>query len=136
MNLVCVAMDAPHRWNQALKNAAGFSPIKYSNLIVLISIPEYMQYDNGVSLNDFFRENPSTPGPLPERNPNEVTRENRGLNGDFLTLAPPAASFPLISRHKHPYAYSGHQEQELSDLEYIHSQVWNKTFFYRCFLFC
>ncbi|XP_022847756.1 uncharacterized protein LOC111370315 [Olea europaea var. sylvestris] len=74
------------------------------------------------SIKKCSRENPSTPGPLPEQNPNEVTRENRGLNGDFLTLAPPVASFPLISRHKHPYAYSGHQEQELSDLEYIHSQ--------------
>lgn len=74
------------------------------------------------SIKKCSREGPSTPSPLLKRNPNEVTRENRGLNVDFLTLAPPAASSPLSSKHKHPFAYSGHHEQELSDFEYIHSQ--------------
>ncbi|KAL2496456.1 30S ribosomal protein S6 alpha [Forsythia ovata] len=59
----------------------------------------------------------------------KVIRENRGLNGDFLTLAPPAAaaaaaaaSSPLNSKHKHPFAYSGLHGKELSDFEYVRSQ--------------
>ncbi|CAA3009482.1 Hypothetical predicted protein [Olea europaea subsp. europaea] len=71
------------------------------------------------SIKIYSRECPSTPIPLPERNPSELIRENRGLSGDFLTLAPPSAaasSSLLNSKHK------GQHGQDLSDSEYFHCQ--------------
>ncbi|KAL2483572.1 uncharacterized protein Fot_45016 [Forsythia ovata] len=69
----------------------------------------------------YIREDPPNTSPLPEQNDSGVIRENKELNGDFLTLAPPApATQPL--KHKHPLAYSGYREQELTDFGCLSSQ--------------
>ncbi|KAI3466068.1 hypothetical protein Pfo_022731 [Paulownia fortunei] len=78
--------------------------------------------------NKCIKEGLSNSNPLPERNPNEVTSDNGRLNGDFLTLAPPAvASPPLDSKHKNPLDYSGHQGHELSEYECMPSQEYAKS---------
>ncbi|KZV51950.1 hypothetical protein F511_08560 [Dorcoceras hygrometricum] len=56
--------------------------------------------------NKYIREGPSNSSPLHERNHSEVTTDSRKLNGDFLSLAPPAA-VPLLanSNSKHAVSY-------------------------------
>ncbi|KAL2466791.1 WAS/WASL-interacting protein family member 1 [Abeliophyllum distichum] len=77
--------------------------------------------------NKYIREDPPNTSPLPEQNASGVIRENKELNGDFLTLAPPApATLRLNLKHKHPLAYSGYQEQELTDFGCPSSQAFAK----------
>ncbi|KAI3457394.1 hypothetical protein Pfo_014057 [Paulownia fortunei] len=73
--------------------------------------------------NKYMRNGPSNSSTVPERNPSDVMRDDGRLNGDFLTLAPPAAaSPPLNSKHKHPSDYSGHQGPDLSDFKCLPNQ--------------
>ncbi|CAA2955117.1 Hypothetical predicted protein [Olea europaea subsp. europaea] len=66
----------------------------------------------------YIREDPPDTSPLPEQNAGGVIRGNKELNGDFLTLAPPAPTTqPLNFKHKHPLTYSDYREQELFDFE-------------------
>lgn len=63
----------------------------------------------------------SLPSPLPEQNPREVLRDDGRLNGDFLTLAPPAAALPASnSKHKYPLDYSGSEGPEENMRNQVH----------------
>uniref|UniRef100_A0A5B6YR76 Uncharacterized protein n=1 Tax=Davidia involucrata TaxID=16924 RepID=A0A5B6YR76_DAVIN len=63
------------------------------------------------SANPVFREGPSSSTAMSEPNSKKVTKENGGLNGDFLTLAPPATTLPHPSS-----AYVAPHSRELSEL--------------------
>uniref|UniRef100_A0A5B6YQQ8 Uncharacterized protein n=1 Tax=Davidia involucrata TaxID=16924 RepID=A0A5B6YQQ8_DAVIN len=65
-----------------------------------------------------FREGPSSSTSMSEPNSKKVIKENGGLNGDFLTLAPPTTTSPHpSSKHKHPSAYVVPHSRELSEFE-------------------
>ncbi|CAI9787722.1 unnamed protein product [Fraxinus pennsylvanica] len=74
-----------------------------------------------------IRDDAPNISPLPEKNASGVIRENKELNGDFLTLAPPApATQPLNVKYKHPLAYSGYREEELFEFGCPSSQEFTK----------
>ncbi|KAA8526782.1 hypothetical protein F0562_008989 [Nyssa sinensis] len=66
--------------------------------------------------NPVFREGPSSSTSMSQSNSKKVIKEYGSLNGDFLTLAPPATILPHpSSKHKHPPAYIVPRSRELSE---------------------
>lgn len=81
---------------------------------------------------NFFREVPLKSRTLPDAKPRNVVRQNRALNGDFLTLAPPTA---VVVGNQQAFPYSAPQNIELFKFETLPFQVSNKRTTTSCFMF-
>lgn len=69
----------------------------------------------------FSRDGRPNSSLLPEQNPREVLRDGWRLNGDFLTLAPPAAALPASnSKHKYPLDFSSSEGPEENTRNQVH----------------
>ncbi|PIM99934.1 hypothetical protein CDL12_27563 [Handroanthus impetiginosus] len=104
-------------------------PARSSNSNFLSKPDELAASNNGCAAyieprNKCIREGPSNSSSPPKRNPNEVTKDDGKLNGDFLTLAPPSvASSSLNSKLKYPLDYSSDQGPKFSGQEYAKGQI-------------
>ncbi|KAJ8543027.1 hypothetical protein K7X08_005550 [Anisodus acutangulus] len=75
---------------------------------------------NSDSRTFFKREVPLKSTTLPDAKPRNVVRENRALNGDFLTLAPPTAVVPYLAAGNQQALFnSAPQNNELFKFETV-----------------
>ncbi|KAK3036293.1 hypothetical protein RJ639_031265, partial [Escallonia herrerae] len=70
--------------------------------------------------NPILRENPLSSSSMSEPNQRNVTKENGGLNGEFLTLAPPATAQPhSSSKQKYLSPYLSQLSRELPEFDIL-----------------
>ncbi|KAK3030269.1 hypothetical protein RJ639_039852, partial [Escallonia herrerae] len=73
--------------------------------------------------NPVLREHPLSPSSMSEPNQGNVTKENGGLHGEFLTLAPPATAQPhSSSKQKYLSPYLSQLSRELPEFDSLPSQ--------------